>query len=140
MKKKLILAVDDDPLVRRLIRSTLDDGSCTLIEAGQALDGLQLALATPPDILLLDIGLPDQLDGFSLCATLRDDPRFAHTRVVVITGFDGPEDIALARRLGAAAYIVKPFSPDALRKLVRNLDTAGGDMQVIAGQPVSQST
>lgn len=131
MKRKLILMVDDDPSIRRLIRATLDDGSCTIVEAAHALDGLQHALTAPPDVLLLDIGLPDQLDGFSLCATLRDDPRFAHTRVVVITGYDGPEEIELAKRLGAAAFIAKPFSPDELKRLVRNLESCGGEMRVL---------
>jgi len=117
-----ILIVEDVGDVRKLVRIALDNGRREIRDAVTALEGLHCARESPPDILLLDIGLPGVFNGFSLCESLRKDPQHIHLRVVVISGHGEVEDLEQARRLGVAAYVVKPFSPTALATLVAQLE------------------
>lgn len=135
-----ILIVDDDPAIRRMIRISLGSRDYAIHEAATALEGLRLAHDIGPDIALVDIGMPGHFDGFSLCEAMNNDLQFKHTRVIVITGYDDTEDIDRAERLGVSAYVVKPFAPDRLRQLVRSLEAAEQDMQVISGPRPTQPT
>jgi len=135
MNPATILTVDDDADMRRLIRAILDNGKRTLREAATALEGLRSARESVPDLLLLDIGLPGHFDGFSLCEATAKEPQFRNVRIIMVSGYDDAEDIELARRRGAAAYLVKPFPPDELRKLVERFESAADEMAVIPGGP-----
>lgn len=138
MSSITILTVDDDPVMRRLIHTSLDNGRRTIWEASTALEGLRIAREKVPDVLLLDIGLPGHFDGFSLCEAMSKEPRFVGVHIVVISGYDDAEDIALARRHGASAYLVKPFRPNDLQKLIEHIEFIGNDMEVIS--PGHQTT
>lgn len=126
-----ILIVDDDADLRNFIRLSLDNGKRHITEAGTALDGLHCANELPPDILLLDIGLPGHFNGFALCESLCTDPRHHKLRVVVISGQGEEEDIDQAKRLGVVAYIVKPVSPTTLVELVEKLEAQVQEMMTI---------
>lgn len=134
-----VLMVDDDPDVRLMIRMAIDNGQRLLCEASTARDGLQAANDLRPDILLLDIGLPGQFNGFSLCEALVKDPIHHGVRIVVISGHGDPEDIEQARRLGVAHYLVKPFSPSYLAKLIVELESRIDDMQIVRGIEAGES-
>jgi DNA-binding response OmpR family regulator len=69
-KNSKILIVDDDSDLRNFVRLSIDNGKRDIVEAETALDGLHAANDSPPDILLLDIGLPGHFNGFSLCEAL----------------------------------------------------------------------
>lgn len=126
-----ILIVDDDQDLRNLVRLSLDNGKRDIRQAATALDGLHYAAETPPDIMLLDIGLPGPFNGFSLCESLCKDPRHHKLLVVVISGHGEAEDLEQAKRLGVVAYIVKPFSQSALVNLVDQLESQIQDMVTI---------
>ena len=126
-----ILIVDDDRDLRNFIRLSIDNGKRDIVEAETALDGLHAANESPPDILLLDIGLPGHFNGFSLCEALSRDPRHNKLRVVVISGHGEAEDIEQAKRLGVVAYVVKPFSPAALVDLIDGLEAHFNEMLTI---------
>lgn len=128
-----ILIVDDEPYIRQLIRTTLDNGHRDLLEAGSAVEGLMSAREAPPDIVLVDIGLPGHFDGFSLCEALAKEQFLKHVRIVVVTGYDEPEDVDRARRLGIAGYVVKPFSPEKLRALIGRLEGVAEEMEFVPG-------
>ncbi len=126
-----ILIVDDDSDLRSFIRLSIDNGKRVIAEAGTALDGLRLATKSPPDILLLDIGLPGHFNGFSLCESLCKNPQHHKLQVVVISGHGETEDIEQAKRLGVVAYIVKPFSPTTLVALIDQMESRFNEMLTI---------
>ncbi|MBI2866584.1 MAG: response regulator [Chloroflexi bacterium] len=113
---KKVLLVDDDARVRRLMVATLGDGY-TLLEAADGLQGLGLARREQPDVVLLDVMMPG-LDGFEVCRRLKADPATTEVAVIMLTGLDSDEDRARGEQAGAAAYLVKPFSPRALLDLL----------------------
>ena len=96
-KNSKILIVDDDSDLRNFVRLSIDNGKRDIVEANTALDGLHAANESPPDILLLDIGLPGHFNGFSLSEALLRDPRHHKLRVVVISGHGEAEDIEQAK-------------------------------------------
>ena len=88
---------------------------------------IDVAMTDPPDLVLLDLMLPGQYDGFEVCRRLRSDPATQHVPVVIISALDDAESRAKASDAGATAYYTKPFSPIALLKEIDRLrdQTAG---------------
>ena len=116
---QIVLIVDDDPFIRRLIATTLEDVSG--FELRQAADGqeaLEVAEADPPAIVFLDIDMP-RLDGISACRELRE-AHGASVRIVMLTAA-GREQESTARDAGADMFLTKPFSPLDLLRLVDEL-------------------
>ena len=116
-----VLFVDDDPSLLTLLRTTFELIDVEIAEATTAADALAAIAARPPDVVVLDIGLPD-IDGLTLCRRLKDDPATGWIGVVLLTGADDVEKSA--RRAGADALLRKPFSPLELLAAVERL--AGG--------------
>jgi len=105
-----VLVVDDDPLVRNLLSAVLHDANFDLDEAVDGAEALAIAASRPPDVVVLDVMMPG-LDGFDVCRTLRADPDFATTRIVILTAKSTPGARDEALRAGADAFFTKPFSP-----------------------------
>lgn len=82
---------------------------------------IDVAATNPPDIVLLDLMLPGQYDGFEVCRRLRADPVTREVPVVVISALDDDESRSKATHAGANAYYTKPFSPIALLKEIDRL-------------------
>ena len=121
-----ILVVDDDPMIRRLILTTLEDvAGYRLREARDGQEALETAVQERPEIVFLDYDMP-RLNGVETCRRLRSDPVTADATIVMLTGMsDKPaEDRAVAA--GADLFLTKPFSPLRLLRLVDELGTAGG--------------
>lgn len=123
-----ILFVDDEAAIRRLLRTVLERGGHAVIEAADAQAALDEARRWKPDLVLLDLGLPDR-DGLELVPQLAPD-----AAVVVLTARDATADKVTALDLGAVDYVVKPFDSEELlarvRVALRNRarSTAGRDM------------
>jgi two-component system chemotaxis response regulator CheY len=123
---RTILIVDDDPRIRKLITTTLEDvAGYRLREAGDGLQALETALAERPEIVFLDYDMP-RLDGVETCRRLRSDPVTARATIVMLTGMsDGPsQDRATAA--GVDLFLTKPFSPLRLLRLVDGLGAGSG--------------
>ena len=123
---RTILIVDDDPRIRKLITTTLEDvAGYRLREAGDGLQALETALAERPEIVFLDYDMP-RLDGVETCRRLRSDPVTARATIVMLTGMsDGPsQDRATAA--GVDLLLTKPFSPLRLLRLVDGLGAGSG--------------
>ena len=118
---KRILIVDDHPDIRSVIRQTLEQGDFEIEEAGDGLEGLQQARAWRPDVLVLDVMMPGQLDGFEVCRRIRQDAGLAATRVVFLSARSSDGDRERGLAAGASAYLVKPFSPLQLLQLIDHL-------------------
>jgi diguanylate cyclase (GGDEF)-like protein len=117
-----VLFVDDDPRLLTLLRTTLELADIDIEEALGARAAMAAILARPPDVVVLDIGLPDG-DGLDLCRRIKENPATSWIAVVVLTGA-GEEAEAPAREAGADAFVHKPFSPLELLAVVERL--AGG--------------
>ncbi|AWK88506.1 hybrid sensor histidine kinase/response regulator [Azospirillum thermophilum] len=111
-----ILIVDDDTANIRALTSLLGD-SHEIRFATSGARALELAAADPPDLVLLDVVMPD-LDGYAVCRRLKADPATADIPVIFITSLAGPEEEALGLEIGAVDYITKPFSPAIVRARV----------------------
>lgn len=118
-----VLIVDDDPFIRRLITTTLEDvARFELREAADGVEALELAGREPPALVFLDIDMP-RLDGIDVCRRLRENPQTADCTIVMLTAASGDEMERAAEDAGADLFLTKPFSPLELLRLV---DTMGG--------------
>ena len=120
-----ILLVEDEPVIRELVRSLLTESDCEVETAPHAADGLKLAKTQTFDLVLLDVVLPPvgsiQLDGVAVCRMLRADPRTAKTPIYMLTAKAKKSDVEIAMKAGANGYIHKPFRGSELLKLVDKL-------------------
>jgi DNA-binding response OmpR family regulator len=118
-----VLLVDDDAVIRRLIKTTLRTAPVRVIEAENALDALKAARDEKPVVVLLDVGLGSE-DGVRLCQSLKTSEATRGVHVVMLSGHDDPITRARAQRAGAEAFLAKPFSPLALWRTVDHLLSA----------------
>jgi two-component system, cell cycle response regulator len=113
-KGATILVVDDSPVNRELIRSTLEPFGYTLLFAEDVQRGWQRAQSDRFDLILCDLHMPDE-DGFSFIRRLRADPRLSQIPFMFLTASSGREsDLTQARALGAARFLRRPIEPQAL--------------------------
>jgi diguanylate cyclase (GGDEF)-like protein len=113
-----ILVVDDQELERMLIRHRLRLDNVELIEACNGRTAIELACSWAPDLILLDIKLPD-LSGYEILRILKDDPATRSIPVIFVSCLGSTEDKVRALDLGAVDFITKPFDPAELRARVR---------------------
>ncbi len=118
--KRLILVIEDDPDTCNLLRMYFTGLDYEVEVAGRGLPGVELAQSRFPDLVLLDVNLPD-INGNEVCATLRLSPRTSHIPIIILS-----EKIALSDRMaglgaGAQDYVTKPFDLEELRLRVQNL-------------------
>jgi diguanylate cyclase (GGDEF)-like protein len=108
-KNNLVLVIDDMALIRTMVRDALANSGFTVAEAASGEEGLQKAEELRPDLVLLDVILPDR-DGFSVCRSLRTAAWGRHLPVVMITGLDDVDSIQHAFEAGATDFITKPIT------------------------------
>lgn len=113
----LVLLVDDEPTNIEVMAEVLEPFH-DLAFATSGEDALRLATELRPDIILLDIVMPD-LDGYAVCARLKEDPATARIPVIFVTALDAAEDEARGLEIGAIDYVSKPVRPAILRARVR---------------------
>jgi DNA-binding response OmpR family regulator len=147
-----ILIVDDEPKIVRLVRDFLEHAGFTVSVARDGHEALMRARTEPPDLVVLDLGLPG-LDGLDVTRALRRD---GGPPIIMLTARDDETDTVLGLELGADDYVTKPFSPRELVARVRAVlrrhdhDAAGevlraGDLELdvprlratVAGRPVT---
>ena len=110
-----IVLIEDDVEIRRLVADALSKEGHDVESADQAMEGLQLAVKANPDLVLMDLGLPD-LDGRELLRMVR---AVSHVPVIGITARDEDQNIVQTHDAGADDYLVKPFSVAQLEARVR---------------------
>jgi two-component system KDP operon response regulator KdpE len=113
--KELILLIEDEPQMRRFLRITLQTQGYRLAEAATGSDGLAQAAARNPDVVLLDLGLPD-IDGLEVTTRLRE---WTATPIIVISAREQEQDKVKALDAGADDYLTKPFSAGELMARIR---------------------
>src|SRR5512139_75386 len=114
-EKELILLIEDEPQMRRFLRITLQSQGYRLVEAVTAQEGLMQASTRNPDVVLLDLGLPD-LDGLEVAKRLRE---WTQTPIIVISAREQELDKVKALDAGADDYLTKPFNAGELLARIR---------------------
>ena len=113
-----VLVVEDEPDIRDLVVLHLEREGFRTRTARNGADALRQVKATPPDLVVLDLMLPE-LDGLEVCRRLRQDPSTASIPVIMLTAKGDEADRVVGLELGADDYIAKPFSPRELVARVR---------------------
>jgi two-component system phosphate regulon response regulator PhoB len=115
-----VLIADDEAHVVELVRVTLEDERVRVLDARDGATALALAAELEPELIFLDVNLPD-LSGLEVCRRLRRDPGLAGVRIVMLTAAAQQDDVARGLAAGATHYLTKPFSPVRLLSLVEGL-------------------
>ena len=108
-----VLIVEDEANIRQLVKYNLEKESFQVIEAEDGLQGLRLAKAEKPDLVLLDLMLP-QMDGLEVCRSLKGNQATAALPIIMLTAKSEEIDKVIGLELGADDYMTKPFSPREL--------------------------
>src|SRR5664280_2562017 len=110
-----ILLVEDDAAIRRALRRSLEDQGDAVAVAPDGMTGLRLVLSEQPDVVLLDLGLPD-VDGLRMLGMLRG---VSDVPVIVVTAQDDDRTVVKALDAGADDYVVKPFGTEQVQARIR---------------------
>jgi DNA-binding response OmpR family regulator len=113
MDNKKILIVDDEPNIVLSLDYLVRKKGYTPFIARNGSEALSIAHAEIPDLILLDIMMPD-IDGYEVCQTLKSDERFAATKIIFLSAKSKKEDIEKGLQMGADKYFTKPFSTKQL--------------------------
>ncbi|MBN1312915.1 MAG: response regulator transcription factor [Anaerolineae bacterium] len=139
MPKQSILVVDDDREIVRLVRGYLEQAGYTVMAAYDGETALHYLRAEHPDLLLLDLMLPDR-DGWDVTRIIRSDPGLADIPIIMLTARIDDVDKILGLELGADDYVTKPFNPrevvarvKALLRRVRREELGTTDVLQVAG-------
>lgn len=118
MKTTKVLLIEDEISIRRFLKISLESASFLVVEATTGSEGLSLAASHKPDLIILDIGLPD-ISGFDIIAQLRV---WYNSPIIVLTVHDQEEEKVKALDLGADDYLTKPFGvPELLARIRASL-------------------
>jgi len=119
MQKKILIVEDEESLLK--LESILLTAKGYLVEgATTGLAALEAVAAEAPDLILLDIMLPE-LDGFEVCDRIRKDPETQNIPIVLLTAKKTPEDVARGKEVGADQYITKPFKSAMVMSTIEQL-------------------
>lgn len=116
--KSKVMIIDHSATVRDLVAITLQRQGFSVIPAADGREALTKIPATMPDLILLELDLPD-MDGYQICRTIRNNGQTNHIPVLFLSGNDGFFDRVKGRIAGVTDYITKPFSPRALVAAVK---------------------
>jgi two-component system response regulator RpaA len=114
-----VLLAEDDPTVGEILETLLTEDGMEVTLAADGREALQLAEHGTFDLVLLDVMMPE-VDGMTVCRTLRADARYANVPIVMLTAVDNLENAREAFQSGANDYMTKPFAPALFRARVRS--------------------
>lgn len=119
-KRPLVLIVDDEPAIRKLVATCLGGEGFDTLEAGTGAEALEILRGRPADLVLLDVLMPG-LDGFDTVRVLKSQPGLAVTPVILMSGFPEKNRVAFAGQAGAVAFLAKPLRMAELVEIVRRV-------------------
>jgi DNA-binding response OmpR family regulator len=114
-----VLIADDELRLRKVVSLHLKKSGFEVVEAGNGLQAVQLAEEHNPDVIVLDVMMPEKT-GLEACAELKGQEQFAGTPVILLTAMAESEDIQKGTDAGADAYLTKPFSPKELIDVIKS--------------------
>lgn len=110
---KKILTVDDSRTIRSIIKQVLSGYDCEILEAGSGTEGLSLTKEQNPDLIILDIDMPE-MNGLEMLMKVRNNDNIMNTPVIMLTSKAKPQNIRIAKELGVMAFLSKPFKRSML--------------------------
>jgi len=131
MTSPVVLVIDDEPQIRRVVRHALTDDFSRILEAESGSKGIDLAASERPALIVLDLGLPD-MSGIDVCVEIR---KWSEAAILVLSARHSDVEKASALDAGADDYVTKPFSTIELkariRALLRRASPSGGKSQTL---------
>lgn len=118
--RKRVLIADDSQSSLDLLRFIIERSGCDVIEAQDGKQALILALEHMPDLLILDLNMP-QVDGYGVATELRKQPAFTQTPIIALSAGITATDLGQITEAGFSAFLSKPIPPAALRKCISEL-------------------
>ena len=118
--KHTVLLIEDNDANRYLARFLLEKNGLEVVQARNGAEGVRLALARPPDLILMDIEMPE-MDGYEAARRLKSDPATAKVPIMAFTSYAHPSDRERALERGFADYLEKPFEMDEFIRRVLKL-------------------
>jgi two-component system, chemotaxis family, chemotaxis protein CheY len=117
---RTILTIDDSRTMRDMLKMALGGAGFTVLQAVDGQDGLNVLAQQPVDLIITDINMP-KLDGYGVIRAVRKDPAYNETPILVLSTEGEQESKDIAKDAGATGWIVKPFDPDGLVKIVNTV-------------------
>jgi len=117
---KKILVVDDEAQLVDMVKVRLEANNYLVLTAFDGQEGLEKAYKDNPDLIILDLMLP-QMDGYKVCALLKADTRYNKIPIIMFTARAQDSDKKMGEKVGADAYITKPFEPEELIAKIKAL-------------------
>lgn len=114
-----LLIVDDHDELRTLIKMTLEFSDFELYEADNGTSALQMVSEVQPDVIILDIMMPGNIDGIEVCRRIKNNVETNQIKVILLSAKGQKNDITEGGDAGADAYFVKPFSPISLLETIK---------------------
>lgn len=108
-----VMVIDDSKTIRRSAESLLAEFGCEVLTANDGFEAMAAIADHHPDIIFVDIMMP-RLDGYQVCALIKNNPRYKKIPVVMLSSRDGLFDRARGRIVGSTEYLTKPFTRDEL--------------------------
>ncbi|MBU0671772.1 MAG: response regulator [Candidatus Margulisbacteria bacterium] len=115
---KKVLIIEDYPATTEMIANILKTEGIEVITAVDGTSGLEKSKSSQPDLILLDIMMPE-MSGFEVCQKLKEDPKTAKIPVIIVSVRAAENNIVKGKELGAQEYISKPFDPFKLIEIVK---------------------
>ena len=125
MAPRRVLLVEDEPAALRGFAQYLGANGYCVLEAPTGADGLTLAMTCVPDVIVLDLGLPD-IDGWEVARTIRAVPATRSVPIIALTGATMPHEQVSAMRAGCDRHLAKPCEPTDLLQAIRSCLAASG--------------
>ncbi len=120
MDRKRILIVDDEPDLVEIIKKRLEMNNYKVVVAYNGLEGLNKARTEKPDLIILDLMLPE-INGFEVCRLLKYDDKFKCIPIIILSVREQEKDMKLGKEVGSDAYLTKPFDPGVLLEKIESL-------------------
>lgn len=119
---KSVLVVDDSATTRSLIKAVIDDlgEEMNVVDAGSGFEALRLLPQHAFDLILTDINMPD-INGLEFTSFVKNDTRYLHIPVIMVSTEKSREDIEKGLALGATAYVTKPFRTEELQETIKKV-------------------
>ncbi len=112
-----VVLIDDSKTIRQSAKAFLERAGCDVVTASDGFESLAKIVEHQPDVIFIDITMP-RLDGFQTCALIKQNSRFSHIPIVMLTSKNGLFDRARSKLVGAEQYITKPFTQEELLEVL----------------------
>jgi DNA-binding response OmpR family regulator len=119
-RQETVLVVDDEPFICRSLSFVLRKGNFNVVEARNGEEALAAVRQHKPDLVFMDVMMP-KLNGFDVCAAIKQDPELKNTRVILLTAKGQDSDREFGAKAGADDYMTKPFSPTKILERAREI-------------------